>query len=69
MVKDSPGHDKKYSIDSRLLQRELGWKPRYDFKEGISQTIHWYLKNKEWMEAMIQKSGYLGERLGIKHDI
>ena len=65
MVKDRPGHDKRYSIDSKLIQKELGWQPKYDFKKGISQTITWYLNNEEWLKKMINNSGYSGERLGI----
>ena len=65
MVKDRPGHDKRYSIDPNFIQKELCWKPRYDFNNGINQTISWYLKNQKWIEKMIKQSGYRGERLGI----
>ncbi|WP_342475620.1 dTDP-glucose 4,6-dehydratase [Weizmannia sp. FSL K6-0777] len=51
-VKDRPGHDKRYAIDPSKLEK-LGWKPTYTFETGISQTIQWYLDNKEWWEQII----------------
>ena len=54
-VKDRPGHDRRYAIDSRKIQDELGWKPKYTFETGIAETIQWYLDNKEWWEKV--KSG------------
>lgn len=54
-VKDRPGHDRRYAIDSTKMQRELGWKPKYTFEEGIRETIDWYLNNKEWWQRI--KSG------------
>lgn len=47
-VKDRPGHDRRYAIDSSKAQRELGWSPAVSFDEGIAQTIQWYLKNEPW---------------------
>lgn len=49
-VKDRPGHDMRYAIDSTKIHRELGWQPETDFTNGIIKTIHWYLENREWME-------------------
>ena len=48
-VKDRPGHDKRYAIDASKLSKELGWKPSVTFEQGLSETIDWYLKNKEWL--------------------
>ncbi len=48
-VKDRPGHDRRYAIDASKINRELGWKPSVTFEEGLSQTIDWYLENKEWL--------------------
>lgn len=48
-VKDRPGHDKRYAIDASKINKELGWKPSVTFKEGLSQTIDWYLENEEWL--------------------
>lgn len=48
-VKDRPGHDRRYAIDASKINRELGWKPSVTFEEGLSQTIDWYLQNKEWL--------------------
>lgn len=49
-VTDRPGHDMRYAIDSRKLQRELGWEPSLQFEEGIEKTVRWYLDNQEWMD-------------------
>jgi dTDP-glucose 4,6-dehydratase len=48
-VKDRPGHDRRYAIDASKISNELGWKPSVTFEEGLSQTIDWYLENKEWL--------------------
>ncbi len=49
-VKDRPGHDKRYAIDASKINKELGWKPSVSFEEGLSQTIDWFLENKEWLK-------------------
>ena len=49
-VTDRAGHDLRYAIDSRKLQRELGWEPSLQFEEGIERTVRWYLDNQEWMD-------------------
>ncbi|MCM1451820.1 MAG: dTDP-glucose 4,6-dehydratase [Clostridium sp.] len=49
-VTDRAGHDLRYAIDSRKLQRELGWEPSLQFEEGIERTVHWYLDNQQWMD-------------------
>ena len=48
-VTDRLGHDARYAIDSRKLQRELDWEPSLQFEEGIEKTVKWYLENQEWM--------------------
>lgn len=52
-VKDRPGHDRRYAIDSSKIQNELGWKPEFDFEMAMEQTIDWYLGNKEWWNRII----------------
>ncbi|MDP3035829.1 MAG: GDP-mannose 4,6-dehydratase, partial [Methanobacteriaceae archaeon] len=54
-VKDRPGHDRRYAIDSGKIQSELGWTPKYTFETGIAETIQWYLDNLPWIEKV--KSG------------
>ena len=49
-VTDRMGHDMRYAIDSRKLQRELGWEPSLQFEEGIEKTVRWYLDNQEWVD-------------------
>lgn len=48
-VKDRPGHDRRYAIDARKLERELGWKPAETFASGIRKTVRWYLDNPQWV--------------------
>jgi dTDP-glucose 4,6-dehydratase len=48
-VKDRPGHDRRYAIDARKIERELGWKPLETFESGITKTIDWYLANPQWV--------------------
>jgi dTDP-glucose 4,6-dehydratase len=48
-VKDRPGHDRRYAIDARKIERELGWKPVETFESGIQKTIAWYLDNHDWV--------------------
>jgi dTDP-glucose 4,6-dehydratase len=49
-VKDRPGHDRRYALDSSKIQRELGWKPLVSFEDGIQRTINWYRANLIWLE-------------------
>jgi dTDP-glucose 4,6-dehydratase len=49
-VKDRPGHDRRYAIDSSKIRRELGWSPEYSFERGIRQTVNWYLEHQEWVQ-------------------
>ena len=48
-VKDRPGHDLRYAIDSSKINKKLGWSPTVNFEEGLSKTIDWYLNNEEWL--------------------
>lgn len=56
-VTDRPGHDRRYAIDARKLERELGWKPAETFGTGIRKTVEWYLANGEWV-ANVQSGAY-----------
>ena len=47
-VKDRPGHDFRYSLDSTKIEKKLNWKPKYSFENAIKETISWYLNNKSW---------------------
>jgi dTDP-glucose 4,6-dehydratase len=51
-VKDRPGHDRRYAMDARKIERELGWKPRETFESGIRKTIAWYLQNELWVKEI-----------------
>jgi len=52
LVKDRPGHDRRYAIDSRKIESELGWRPRETFETGLIKTIRWYLDNPGWVESV-----------------
>ncbi len=56
-VKDRPGHDRRYAIDARKIERELGWKPAETFESGIRKTVQWYLDHPEWV-AHVQSGAY-----------
>jgi dTDP-glucose 4,6-dehydratase len=52
-VKDRPGHDMRYAIDSSKLQKELGWSPIPSFADGLEKTVDWYLANTTWLENVL----------------
>jgi len=56
-VTDRLGHDRRYAIDSSLAQQELNWKPRRDFKEGLDETIQWYIDNQSWWQPLLERTG------------
>ena len=56
-VTDRPGHDRRYAIDARKIERELGWKPAETFESGIRKTVQWYLDNPEWVKN-VQSGAY-----------
>ena len=62
-VKDRPGHDKRYSLDITKIKNELDWLPKKSFKDGIYETVEWYLNNKDWLFNKT-KEKYDGRRLG-----
>ena len=62
-VKDRPGHDARYAIDSSKIQHELGWVPEETFESGLRKTVKWYLDNRDWWERVLS-GAYRLERLG-----
>ena len=56
-VKDRPGHDRRYAIDARKIERELGWRPAETFDSGIRKTVRWYLDHQGWVER-VQSDAY-----------
>ena len=56
-VTDRPGHDRRYAIDARKIERELGWRPAETFASGIRKTVQWYLANADWV-ASVQSGAY-----------
>jgi dTDP-glucose 4,6-dehydratase len=64
-VDDRPGHDHRYAIDARKIEKELGWTPEETFESGMRKTVEWYLGNTDWVMHM-QDGTYKRERLGVK---
>jgi dTDP-glucose 4,6-dehydratase len=65
-VKDRPGHDRRYAIDARKIERELGWKPEETFETGIEKTVQWYLDNPQWVVGVTsgEYRKWLGKQYG-----
>ena len=63
-VKDRPGHDVRYALNSNKIKKKLGWKPRTNFRQGIKLTFDWYFKNKNYYKSISKKD--IIKRLGIK---
>lgn len=62
-VSDRPGHDRRYAIDPSKIERELGWRPAETFESGLAKTVHWFVNNRTWWEAIMER-GYRAERIG-----
>ncbi len=56
-VTDRLGHDRRYAIDSSLAQRDLNWKPRNNFTQGLDETIRWYVDNQSWWHPLLERTG------------
>ena len=65
-VKDRPGHDKRYALNSNKLKSKLKWKIKYNIEDGLNKTIKWYYKNTDWLEKINQKK--YSKRLGLIND-
>ena len=65
-VQDRPGHDRRYAIDARKLESELGWRPQETFETGIRKTVLWYLENQDWVEGVTSGAyqQWLGQHYG-----
>jgi dTDP-glucose 4,6-dehydratase len=57
-VKDRPGHDRRYAIDCRKIEDELGWQPKVSFEQGLKDTVRWYTENGDWIKN-IRSGEYL----------
>lgn len=67
-VTDRPGHDTRYAINVGKIKQDLGWAQRYNFIDGLNETIDWYLNNQIWWEA-IRTGVYRGQRLGLVSEV
>jgi dTDP-glucose 4,6-dehydratase len=57
-VEDRPGHDRRYAIDIRKINHDLGWQPRHSLGEGLYHTVEWYLNHQDWLKAVSQQQDY-----------
>jgi dTDP-glucose 4,6-dehydratase len=67
-VRDRPGHDRRYAIDTRKIEQELGWQPVERFETGLDKTVNWYLSNRNWWEP-IRAAGNGTKRLGLPGEV
>jgi len=58
-VKDRPGHDRRYAMDSTKIEQELGWKAQYSLETGLRETVLWYLKNMAWVQAIRKQAQFM----------
>ena len=63
-VKDRPGHDKRYAINSSKIKNKIGWKPKISFEEGLKKTFSWYHKNQQYYSKLNKKD--ITKRIGVK---
>ena len=70
-VSDRPGHDRRYAIDASKIKKELGWKPKLDFKEAFTATIQWYVDNPKWVDGVRKKTGVFNPHIDLwrKHKL
>lgn len=68
LIKDRPGHDRRYAVDWRKIKRELGWQPKHDFKTYLKKTITWYQTNEWWWRPLKRRHGrYFQKQYGKKN--
>ena len=66
-VTDRPGHDRRYAIDAKKIEQELGWTPKETFESGIRKTVQWYLDHQSWCKN-VQDGSYQRQRMGVVAD-
>jgi dTDP-glucose 4,6-dehydratase len=64
-VKDRPGHDRRYAINASKIKRELGWRPKYSFKEAFEKTLRWYIDHPEWVAAVRNRTGEFNPHIDL----
>ncbi len=64
-VKDRPGHDRRYAVDSSKIKRELGWRLKYKFETTFHETIRWYLNNQKWIANVKRKTGVFNPHIEL----
>jgi dTDP-glucose 4,6-dehydratase len=57
-VKDRPGHDRRYAMDSSKIQHELGWRPKRTLESGLRETVTWYLDHPQWVKSVRRQVDY-----------
>lgn len=64
-VKDRPGHDRRYAVNTSKIKKELKWKPQYSFNDAFYKTIRWYLDNIDWIENIREKTGVFNPHIDL----
>ena len=67
-VADRPGHDRRYAMNIQKIRNELGWSPRYNFEDGLAETVEWYLTRRTWWERVLNEAYRAASELYIKQD-
>lgn len=62
-VADRPGHDRRYAIDASKIERELGWKPKYNFESAIHETVKWYMEHQNWVKRIEERKAQFNPHL------
>jgi dTDP-glucose 4,6-dehydratase len=57
-VKDRPGHDRRYAMDTNKIARDLGWRPHHSLEAGLKRTVLWYVANADWLHTVRNKGDY-----------
>ncbi len=65
-VKDRPGHDRRYAVNWKKINKELGWKPKYDFDNWLAKTVDWYKDNEWWWQPLKKEAEKLYSKTGQK---
>lgn len=64
-VADRPGHDRRYAIDASKIKKDLGWKPKHNFKKAFKETVDWYVKNQKWIDNIRKKTGVFNPHIDL----
>ena len=67
LVKDRPGHDRRYAINATKIRKEFGWRPKYSFDKAFSETLQWYFNNPKWVENVRKRTGEFNPHIDLRN--